>query len=230
MDIAQSRAFTITIGAVCALVGVSAAVCIAAAALQPKPLWFLMGFELVTLTAAVFGVLLSLGKFKGGPAIGLLCVSACFGVGALLGYVSVNGKLGTFGMKPWFFTREACALVMAIGSASVVLLRQPQPALRALIRGVAMFIPVVVVLAGTRALLNTTLWADASGPMKVAAVVVIFGVVLGFFAASVHYVLKAFAIGDAVGEAMMNGGQPASSDGSSSGAGSSTGSAAAHGA
>lgn len=219
MDIAQSRAFTLTTGAVCALVGLSALAFAAAAALQPKPLWFLIGFELVTLTAAVFGVLLSLGRFKGGPAIGLLCVSACVGVGALLGYVSVNGQLGTFGMKPWFFARELCAFVLAIASALVVLLRQPQPALRALIRGVVMFIPVVVLLVGTRVLLNTTYWADASGPLKVAAVVIIFGVVLGFFAASVHYVLKAFAIGDAAGEAMMNNNDSPSSDASSTGSG-----------
>lgn len=229
MDIAQSRAFTIITGAVCALIGLSALAFAAAASLQPKPLWFLMGFELVAFVAGFFGVLLSLGKFKGGPAIGLLCVSACVGVGALLGFVSVNGKLGTFDMKPWFFAREGAALILAAASGLVVLLRQPQPALKALIRGVVMFIPVVVLLVGTRALLNTTFWADASGPLRVAAVVIIFGMVLGFFAASVHYVLKAFAIGDAAGEAMLNEGQSAAFDGSSSGTGSSSGSAAPQG-
>lgn len=230
MDIAQSRAFTLTTGAVCALVGLSAIAFTAAAALQPKPLWFLIGFELVTLTAAIFGVLLSLGKFKGGPAIGLLCVSACVGVGALLGYVSVNGKLGSFGMKPWFFAREGAALTLATASALVVLLRQPQPALRALIRGAVLFIPVVVLVVGTRALMNTTFWADTSGPLKVVAVVVIFGLVLGFFAASVHYVLKAFAIGDAAGEAMAKQGGSTPPEVASSGQAESSGASAAQGA
>src|ERR1043166_2727299 len=75
-------------GVLCAALALSAAAEMVACVLVPRPLYFMLGFEVVALVAAVFGVLLAMGRFAQGPGLGLLCVAAAIGVGSLLGETS----------------------------------------------------------------------------------------------------------------------------------------------
>lgn len=80
----------------CAAVGLSTlGFAFAALFLSLRPLWLMLGFELVTLTAAIIGVRFSRGHFQNGQALALACIAACFFVGSVLSYVSVNGMMQT---------------------------------------------------------------------------------------------------------------------------------------
>jgi hypothetical protein len=193
---------------VCAAIAMSAIAGIGASLLAATPLWFLLGFEVVTLIAAVFGVLLAVGKFPEGPGLGLLCVVGVVAVGSVLGDMStqLSNPIGgpvlyTFGkgglvqipITTFMTLRLAVAGILALCAAWVVLQRRPGESMKSLARGLVLgAIMVVVLLVAWK----TRTPLAALGPFLRTVSLFTAGIAaLGLFAASVHYTVRAFEFG-----------------------------------
>ncbi len=196
MDISSAAWFRGVVGAVCGAITISALATGGLALAQAKPAWFLLMFEIVVVTAGVFGVLLATGRFRGTTAMTLACVSVCIGAGTLLGYVGTGKTVAGFNLRNWFLARELGAAILAAGAGAVLIVRGGRPSLRALSIGAvltAIFGGLVVASVG---LSNTSLWIDMPGAAKVAIVLAGGALMLGVFSAAVHWMIKAFALGN----------------------------------
>ncbi len=195
-------------GFLCAAIALSAAAGIAASLLGSTPLWFLLGFEIVTLFAAIFGVLLALGRFTDAPGLGLLCVVGAVAVGSILGdmstqltnpiggpvlYIYGKGGLVQIPITCFMVLRLAAAGILALCAAWVVLRRRPAESLKSLTLGLLLGAIMLILLAAA--------W-KARVPLATLGTLVrtltMFAVgvtALGLLAASVHYTIRAFEFG-----------------------------------
>lgn len=161
-----------------------------ASMLTSPPTWFLLGFEVVTAGAAVFGVLLGLGRFPSAPGLALLCVAGAIGASGFLGYLGAGKEIMGVGLKPFLLARLAAAGGLAGIAAVAVLMRRPRVSLPKLLAGLA--------CAGALAGLGAGAWM-ASGkvstlgaPVQAVLGLIGFTVLLGLLAASVHLIVAAF--------------------------------------
>lgn len=176
-----------------AIVLLSAAVALGVGAFATPHPYFMLGFEVVILIAAAFGVLIGMGRFSEGPAIALACVAGTIGIGSLLGYLGAGRQLGSVNLTPFLYARGAAAGVLALLAAVTVLKRHPGQSLPALVRGAASGVAFAVVIGGLYLIRAQVI---AYGPLAKIAMVIIGGIVgLGLFAAMTHYTIKAFEAG-----------------------------------
>lgn len=187
MDLFNTQKFRFALAGLCGLILLSAMVTIAMAVMQPKPSYFIIGFEAVSVFACVFGVLLARGKFREGPAIGILCVAAAVGVGSLLGAVGSHYAIGSFGLKPWLLGRVGCAGLLAAMAGAVVVARSPSLRVPALLKGSVLGALTIAVGYGVLVASKTM-----SGAMAFIAAVGLGLVCVGLLCASVHYLIAAF--------------------------------------
>lgn len=193
---ALPRPIWMLLGLLSGLVAASAGVTAVLALVQkPGAAWFLAWFEVVVLTAGVFGVLLARGRFRDGPAIALLCIAGCVAVGSFLGYLSAGRTLMGQSMTVFLLGRVAAGGVFAAAAGLDVLLRRPGQSVPLLMKGLLAGIPVLVVAAMA---VRTSALATINGlhPM------VQFGVYIGAFVvltamscAAAHWTIRAFALG-----------------------------------
>jgi hypothetical protein len=162
-----------------------------------RPAWALFGFELVTLAAAILGVLLGQGRFRSGPAIGLACIAGTILVASGLGWQSTAHALGGVSLNPLLAFRVAAALVLGLVAAWSALSRHPS-SLRTACLGVLLIAPVV----GAGGLLATSRgreWAGAaigsSPAVEFIVASVAFLAATALLAAGVHLVIRAFELG-----------------------------------
>jgi len=197
------RIVSLTIALLCGAVGLSAvAFGIAALFVGEKPFWMIVGFEIVTLVAAVLGVLFARGKFQDGQGLALACVAGCFGVGAFLAWLSVQGRLqirggdSTIGLNGWLLARLGAAGLIAALGAFAVLRRNPASVgymIRAtLAGGPVILIAALAVLARgslTGAAQNVPVWliSVVAGVLGIGAVVLL--------SACGHCLIRAFELG-----------------------------------
>lgn len=208
----------LVVGAVCLLVGVSALVGAPLALLAFKPLWYLLGFEIVVLVAAAFGLLVAAGRHADGPGLALLCVAGAiaaasfFGnqsatnrdgpnfnlmAGPVLGYISHNKEhtvdrlIG--GVTLYLVLRLAAAGVLAAGAAWVVLARRPQDSMPSLIKALGFGASLLVVLIGSWKLRAQTANLGAFATTMLGLLVGV--VALGLLSAAVHFAIRAFEYG-----------------------------------
>jgi hypothetical protein len=192
--------------AIAALVAASAVWGMADAALREPRVWGLLGFEAVTLIAAVVGVFLGLGKPREAPALAAACVGATFFAAATLGRfsalvtradgtVSEGQVLGRLIRDPVFEGRVLAAVLF--GAAAVVFaLGGDRRAWRRLIVGGALAVPVVAAAAWL--LVGSGLnWLMAPVESFAGAVRIVVAVVGGLAMAilasvSVHSIIGAF--------------------------------------
>lgn len=179
--------------AVSALGGVAAALW-----LNPKPALALLGFEIVSLVAAVLGVLFWMGKFHDGPGLALACVAGTILVASGLGFMGSEGQIGSISLRPYLLARIAGTGILGLLAAHCVLSRHPRAWPLAIKGGVA-GLPVVGVLAAGAFLARTgrlsPLLAGQGMAMKL-IVGTIAAVVLGtLLCISVHLLVKAFELG-----------------------------------
>lgn len=123
----------LTVALLSGAVGLSAlAFGVASLLLGEKPYWMIFGFEIVTMVAAVIGVLFARGKFQEGQGMALACVAATFAVSAFLGWLSAQGQLQIkgsatpVGLDGWLAARVGAALVIGALGAYAVLSRSPR--------------------------------------------------------------------------------------------------------
>ncbi len=159
-----------------------------------KP-WFLIGFELVTLIAAVFGLLFGLGRLREGPAIGLTCIAGSVLTTALLGYIGAGKQVAGFSLLPVMGGRAVLAGVLLLIAAVAVLSRQPSRSWPDALRGVILLIVCLAGTAGLWFLIPAARGLGVPVPLKVVVGLVLALVLLGVFAAGVHKVIRAFEHG-----------------------------------
>ncbi len=194
--------FRFATGGLCVLTGLSAAAVLGLALLSRPVSWFLGGFELVILFASAIGLLCSMGRFREGPAMVLLCVAGTVGVGSLLGYVGAAKLLMGWSLKPYLVARMLDAALLALAAAAVVLSRSPAASLSALGRSAA-FTAAMVLTVGSAWVFRGTIGASP-GPARVALLTLLGVSLIVLVSASGHYLIRAFAAG-----AKPTGGPPA---------------------
>jgi hypothetical protein len=185
--------------AVLASAVVGAALALLAPVVSPSGhvVWVLAGFEVVTIVAAVLGVLLGLGRFAEGPGLALACVSGTILVASTLAWQgSAKNFLGV-SLTPFLMARAAAAMALALIGAACVLGRDPR-AWRWALTGAALAAPAVLVAGSMVTDKGQRLLALALGSSAVQqiAVGVIGGVAIaGLFAAGGHMLIRAFELG-----------------------------------
>jgi hypothetical protein len=162
---------------------------VAASASSPTK-WFLFGFEVVTLGAALFGGLLGAGRFGSAPGLGLLSVAGATGASAVLGFVGADQVLMGMSLKPFLLARLAAAGGFAAIAAIAVLIRRPGTSLPKLLAGLACAAGFVA--AGFVAWKTSGLMGSLGVPVQAIMGLIGFSVLLGLLAASVHLLIAAF--------------------------------------
>lgn len=207
-----------------AVVGVTGLVGIPVVVLSGN--WAWIGLEIALALAGVFGVLIGLGRFGSGPALAMLAVGGTVLVCGLLSEPdlvrpAMQGRFGqyrdlfgggggrTFG-GPWVLGISTVMLVMLrviaaavlIGLAALaVILRNPGPSVRLLVRAVLLGAPVLVVLAAAMTGPVRRLFLSAPAVVAVAVVIIAFFVLGSLLAASVHCLIRGFSMNMADGGA-----------------------------
>jgi hypothetical protein len=197
------KLLSLTIALLCAAVGLSAAAFgIAALFIGEKPFWMIVGFEIVTVVASVLGVMFARGRFQDGQGLALACVAGCFGAGAFLAWLSVQGRIqvkgsdATIGLNGWLMARLAAAAVLAAIGAFAVLRRNPASVgyvIRAMLTGGPVVLGAALVfmargsLAGALQGVPAWLLSIAVGVLGIGAVALL--------SASGHCLIRAFEMG-----------------------------------
>jgi len=188
------------IGLLSGVVGaVSALVLVLAVLETPKPVWVLVGSELMAIVAAVFGVLLGLGKFRDAPAFAAACAGGCFLIASAMAWIGAYParSVASVSIEPWIFARVGAGLaILAIGCWLV--LARDRAAMRLAIRGIALGAPVLIVVAlivTGRAKPAFTALGSLPGAFRALVAIIVFLILAGLFAASVDTLVKAFAKG-----------------------------------
>jgi hypothetical protein len=206
-ELSLKKPLGLALAIVCAAVALSAAAGAPLSLFADKPLYFLMGFEVVILMASVFGALVAMGRFGEGPGLSLICVAAIVAIGSLLG--DQTAKLSNLISGPvvahvrrsqiewdvtlFFVLRSIAAAIIGIGAAWVVLARRPRESVSSLMRGVGAMVLLVAFVGGAWAL---RVKIGGLGPFVATMVALTVGVIaLGLFAAAVHFSIRAFEFG-----------------------------------
>ncbi|MCA9300703.1 MAG: hypothetical protein KDA28_16655 [Phycisphaerales bacterium] len=117
-----------------------------AAVLPAKPGWAMIGFEVVVLVSGVLGILLGLGRFRDGPALGLACVGGTCIVASGLAAIGVQRHLGTMSLDTYLGGRVLVGGAFILLGALAVLGRTPRSR-QYLGRCAVVCIPLVLVVA-----------------------------------------------------------------------------------
>jgi len=159
--------------------------------------WVMAGFELVTAVAALFGVLLGLGRYSEAPGLSLACIAGTVVVASVLAWQgSARNYLGV-SLSPFLLARIAASGALALIGAACVLGRDPRSWRWALI-GAAMAAPAALVAAAMVTDGGSRLLGALLGTSSIQRVLVgsIGGVTIGaLFAAGGHMMIRAFELG-----------------------------------
>jgi len=164
---------------------------------SPTP-WLTVAFELLIVFSGVFGVLLGLRRFPEGPAIGLVCVAGAVGVGALLGGVAAEWRVGTgsgLALKQLLLVRVAlCGVLVAI-AGFIVLSRDWRAARGLFLKGMFASVALVALLAG--AYFGRGAVGQLGSMSKAIAAMAGFVLATGLLAAAAQWLISAFETGSA---------------------------------
>jgi hypothetical protein len=162
-----------------------------------RPSWFLFGFELVITLAGVLCLRLGRGKY-GSPGLGLLCVAGTVAAGTLFGYLGAGRTVWGIDLKPLLAARGALALALLALAGAIQLHGEPVR-VRFLVKGIIFAIPALALPAIAYALRNSAAnWPEV---IRLALLMVGFVAVIGFIAASVEFLVRAFAPKDTIAKA-----------------------------
>lgn len=106
----------------------------AAIFMAPQVSWALLGFECLTLLAALFGLAAAAGRFSDGPGLALACVAGTILAGSMFGYLGTTGQIGDWKMHYWLIGRVSVAGLLGVLAAWAVL-RRTSGALALALRG-----------------------------------------------------------------------------------------------
>lgn len=193
----------LTTMALCLLTAVSAAgMAIASVAIAEKPAWLVLGFEVVTIVACVLGVLFGRGRFNHAPGLALASIAGTIGVGAFLGWLSVQGRLQVKGsefpivLMPLLMGRAGVAVLIGLFAGYLVLRRNPRSRrylLTSAITGISLLgvLGVLVMVRGTLARLAESL----PGVLTAAGATIVGLLCVILISSCVHCLIRAFEMG-----------------------------------
>ncbi|MCC6969205.1 MAG: hypothetical protein IT434_03205 [Phycisphaerales bacterium] len=96
------------------------------AGLWPRIAWPLVGFEIVTILACVFGLLVARGKFADGPGLTILCIAGLIMTGGVLAWLGANKVHAGLNLKPFMLARLGVAgTLYALAAISEVWYSRP---------------------------------------------------------------------------------------------------------
>lgn len=196
-----SRTVRISVGALSALVGLSAVVVgLAAAFAGPQINWVLFGFEIATLLAAVIGVLIARGMFADGPGLAIACVAGTVFIAAVLGWMGSRQSLATgsgdISLRWYLVGRVGVAAVLG-GLAGWVVLCRDRRSWPLLTRSVLLGGPVVL-LMGVYAVRPEMVRRVLGGmPGWLSGIMLTIGglIAVVLISMSVHFLIRAFEQG-----------------------------------
>lgn len=191
-----SKPYRLSLAALSGLVGLSAVTTACLAVFNPAgSAWFMLGFELCVLLAAVFGVLSGLGRFKKDVAMIWSCVAGCVAVSSFVGALSAGRKLFDVGLEPWMAARFAAAGVFVLTALFEATRAQAGRAWPLLLRGALCLLPVLVVAAALYRGWGSAQLANLNGLVRVLLFGIGFVLFGALLAAGIHLTLKAFDVG-----------------------------------
>ncbi len=162
--------------------------------------WGGLGFGLIGIICALFGVMLGLGWFARGPAMGALCVAGATLTCGVLGWLDLRSNLNSVPalaglVRPWLLGVAFAALAQGGVAAFAVLLR------RALSWKYLVFGAVILGLcAGMLALVRgpgsglLTAWEGGGEALRVTILLALSFVALAMLSAGGHLVIRAFEV------------------------------------
>jgi hypothetical protein len=144
----------------------AAATLIAAFVIPARPVWPLIGFEVLIVFAGVYGVLAARGAFSEGPGLAHACVSGTVFAASVLGFLGATGQIGEHGLQSWLLARVSLSVSIGLIGAWIVLRRTPGAALMA-VRG-ATYTAAAIGFAGVLMLFDGNLRPTGSGTRLIA--------------------------------------------------------------
>jgi hypothetical protein len=162
--------------------------------------WFAVGFSVVGLFAAGFGVALGLGQYVRGPGMAGLCVAGAVLTCGVFGWLDLRPNLASVPelaslLRPWLIAVGAGAAGIAALSGVLVLARRPS-AWRRFIAGGITFVVLGAGLAAIRGpgarLLET--WEGAGEAIRVSLLLVFAFLAVALISAGGHLCIRAFEI------------------------------------
>lgn len=164
--------------------------------------WGWFGFEFVTLLAAIFGVLIGLGKFRNGFGLALACIAGAVLVALVFGiHVDARTKIGdNFTYNPWvdrMIVLRAFVVLSYVFCAAIAVFNRNSKSWGAAIKGIACLLPVAAIGA---AYMKFGLPFADDGSDQPNALRVIFVLAVGLLmiiliSAGGHLLIRAFEIG-----------------------------------
>lgn len=198
---------------------------------SPTP-WLTVAFEVLIVVAGLMGVLLGLGRFSEGPALGMVCVAGAVCVGALLGGVGSEWRVGGgvlgagVGLKMPLMIRAGLCGVLVLLAGIVVLSRDWRRSRGHLVKGLLASVALVGLLAGAYAARGSL--GQFGAMSKAIAGMLGFVLATGLLAAATQWLITAFEMGsasrfekspDETGVRDVSGGSAGSSGGAIAGGG-----------
>ena len=144
----------------------AAATLVASFAIPARPVWPLIGFEVLIVFAGVYGVLAARGAFAEGPGLAHACVSGTVFAASVLGFLGATGQIGEHNLQSWLLARVMLSVSIGLIGAWIVLRRTPGAALMAL-RG-ATYSAAAIGFAGILMLFDGNLKPAGSGTRLIA--------------------------------------------------------------
>lgn len=164
---APPKALLLLTGLLSGMVLLSAAATVLASFVIPaRPVWPLIGFEVLIVIAGVYGVLAARGRFAEGPGLAHACVSGTVFAASVLGFLGATGQIGEHGLQTWLLSRVVLAGSTGLIGAWIVLRRTPGAVITAL-RGVT-YTAAAVGFAGILMLFDGNLRPTGSGTRFIA--------------------------------------------------------------
>ncbi len=165
--------------------------------------WGIFGFEALTILAAVFGVLVGLGKFRDGFALALACLAGTILVAAVFGIrVDARPKIGDDPtLQPWINRMLALRMAVVFGYAalaSLAVFARDRRCWVSAMRSMACLIPAALIAGGVfRFGLPFGGEAGSSEPnaARVISFLVIAMAVGGLVSVGGHLMIRAFEFG-----------------------------------
>jgi hypothetical protein len=144
----------------------AAATLVASFTIPARPVWPLIGFEVLIVLAGVYGVLAARGAFAEGPGLAHACISGTVFAASVLGFLGATGQIGEHGLQSWLLARVSLSASIGLIGAWIVLRRTPGAALMAL-RG-ATYTAAAIGFAGVLMLFDGNLRPIGSGTRLIA--------------------------------------------------------------
>lgn len=195
--VAPVVAITCAAVALSALGGITVSLLLGRIVPGTRPAWTMLGFEVITLVAAIIGLLFAAGRFRDAPGMALLCVGGTIFSASVCAHIGVHGELARQPLLPLTAGRVlASALLAGLGGACV-LVRDPA-SWKVFLKGVALGLPALLgaaVLAATRGEIIQRL--GSLGSLGRAAVLGVYALLAGgMLCASVEFLVRAFRMGE----------------------------------